>query len=132
MYRIFDIAPAAQDLFRFYDGFAEVLEDKVYEEMFQNKSFILHRRLVIEMVDTAIGLLENGDLETLIGVLKDMGRRHVKYGVLPPHYSVVGEALIHTLGAALGDKFTPSLRGAWLDVWGVISAAMIEGAESGI
>jgi hemoglobin-like flavoprotein len=91
--------------------------------------FIRHRRLVIEMLDAAIGLLENDDLHTLIGVLKDLGRRHVIYGVLPPHYSVVGEALIHTLGAALGDKFTPSLMTAWLDVWGVISSAMIEGAE---
>ena len=35
-----------------------------------------------------------------------LGKRHVKYGVLPAHYDVVGQALLATLESGLGAEWT--------------------------
>jgi len=45
--------------------------------------------------------------------LKDLGKTHVKYGVKPEHYPVVGQALILTLETGLGEVFTPQVRYAY-------------------
>jgi hemoglobin-like flavoprotein len=37
---------------------------------------------------------------------QDLGKRHVKYGVLPAHYDVVGQALLATLESGLGAEWT--------------------------
>ncbi|MEM8950696.1 MAG: RNA degradosome polyphosphate kinase, partial [Pseudomonadota bacterium] len=42
-------------------------------------------------------------IETLVPVLRDLGARHVEYGVEPEHYDYVGRALLDALEEALGD-----------------------------
>jgi ankyrin repeat protein len=74
-------------------------------------------------VSTAVGLL--GDLPTLVPVLEKLGLQHVGYAVQPEHYNVVGQALLQTLGGALGDKFTDPVKNAWTKVYGVMSKTMI-------
>ena len=37
---------------------------------------------------------------------QDLGKRHVKYGVQPAHYDVVGQALLATLESGLGAEWT--------------------------
>ena len=76
------------------------------------------------MVTAAIGLLEKGDMETLISVLKELGARHADYGIQQEHYPIVGEALIETLAAALGDDFTPEAKSEWLKVADIIFTTM--------
>ncbi len=98
------------------------------EEMYESAKFKKHTAGVIKTVNTAVGML-GPDLTPLVKVLKGLGKRHVKYGVLEAHYAVVGQALIETLAAALQDAFTDEVKAAWVDVWGVISGTMIEGAE---
>ena len=44
-------------------------------------------------------------LDELVPILTSLGTKHVGYGVVPEHYAIVGEALIATLGDALGDAF---------------------------
>lgn len=45
--------------------------------------------------------------EVLENALKGLGTRHVKYGVLPQHYPMVGGALLKTFEALLGSDWTP-------------------------
>lgn len=64
--------------------------------------------------------------EVLIPALQQLGRRHQSYGVEAGHYEDVGQALIETLAAGLGEAFTPEIRTAWVEVYGVISSTMIK------
>ena len=98
------------------------------EKMYKSPTFKRHAHGVVNMVDTAVGLLEKGDMDTLVAALKDLGAKHVAYGVEEGHYPVVGQALLSTLEAALGDAFTEPVKEAWAGVYGVISAKMLEGA----
>ena len=98
------------------------------DEMYASPAFKKHASGVISTVNTAVGML-GPDLSPLVDVLKQLGRTHKDYGVLEPHYAVVGQALIETLDAALGDAFTDEVKNAWLEIWGVIKDTMIAGAE---
>ena len=70
------------------------------------------------------------DLDTLVPALQGLGRRHVDYGVEARHYDDVGAALLGTLETGLGDAFTPELKQAWTDVYGVMATTMIDAAEA--
>lgn len=65
----------------------------------------------------------------LSDALKGLGARHVKYGALPEHYPLVGNALLTTFGQYLGDKWTPEVKQAWVDAYGAISEIMLDGAD---
>jgi hemoglobin-like flavoprotein len=69
------------------------------------------------------------DLDTLVEALKGLGTRHVKYGVLPKHYPMVGSALLKTFAAKLGSDWTPEAQQAWTDAYGVVAQVMLEGAD---
>ena len=60
--------------------------------------------------------------------LRAMGARHKGYGVMDEHYATVGQALLDTLAAALGDAFTPEVRSAWTALYGAVESAMKAGA----
>jgi hypothetical protein len=124
--RIFDIAPGAWALFPFGKGF-----DEASDEMFQSPSFRAHSKQVVTMLDTAVSFL-GPDLEVLADTLVDLGARHVSYGVMPEHYPIVGEALIGTLAAALGEAFTDEVKGAWGGVYGFITTHMLKGANESL
>ena len=61
--------------------------------------------------------------------LGKLGARHVEYGVLPAHYGIVGEALLYTLETALGDKWIPRVKNGWTLIYGLVSTAMMTGAQ---
>lgn len=67
--------------------------------------------------------------ELLEKTLKGLGTRHVKYGVLPQHYPLVGNSLIKTLADIAGDAWTPEVNQAWVDAYTVITTVMLEGAD---
>ncbi len=70
----------------------------------------------------AIAMLD--DPESLKNMLRQAGSRHVGYGALDGYYPAIGEALLLTLEAALGDKFTPETRQAWADFYHFMSDCM--------
>jgi hemoglobin-like flavoprotein len=72
--------------------------------------------------------LENTD--TLVGMLQNLGRRHVGYGAVAEHYPAVGASLIATLQHFAGDAWTPAVEESWTAVYGVISSTMVEAGES--
>lgn len=86
---------------------------------------------LMTMIGSALDLLDRPD--TLLPVLRQLGARHAGYGVRESHYGVVGAALLKTLEQGLGPAFTPDVRQAWIDLFGVISATMLEAsAERGV
>ncbi|WP_406683492.1 globin domain-containing protein [Seonamhaeicola sp. MEBiC1930] len=79
---------------------------------------------LMSMLASAVAGLSN--LEALIPILQDLGKRHVEYKVEAFHYNTVGEALLGTLEAGLGDDFTPEVKGAWASVYTTMADVMIK------
>ncbi len=108
--KLFELDPNLKPLFPAAD------EDKMKEQ--GNK--------LMTMLSAAVAGLSN--IEALIPVLQDLGKRHVAYRVEKSHYDTVGAALLGTLEAGLGDDFTPEIKQAWTDVYGLMASVMIEAA----
>ena len=89
----------------------------------------MHASYLIQMIDTALNML-GPDIELLTEMLYDLGEKHVRYGVKPAYFPVMGVALICTLEECLGsDKFTPSMKEAWVEVYQALSSDMIAGQK---
>jgi hemoglobin-like flavoprotein len=61
------------------------------------------------------------DLDGLTPILRDLGQRHIGYGVSRQQYDAIGAALLWMLEHFLGDDFTPELRDAWDSAYRLIS-----------
>jgi hemoglobin-like flavoprotein len=70
------------------------------------------------------------DLNKLVPVVQDLGRRHNEYGVEGKDYDTVAAALIWTLGQGLEEAFTPEVEEAWTAVYTVLADTMIAAAEA--
>ena len=53
----------------------------------------------------------------------------MEVGTLREHYPYVGQALIETLAAHMGDGWTPEIAEAWTEAYNAITTAMLEGAK---
>jgi hemoglobin-like flavoprotein len=119
--QVVPIADAAAKLF--YSRL--FLLDPSLEPMFTGNAADQRRR-VMTMIGVAVTGLTRVD--TIAPVLRNLGARHVDYGVRDEHYATVGAALLWTLEQGLGDKFTPDAREAWTAAYMLIASTMQEGA----
>lgn len=87
----------------------------------QGRKLMMALQFVVEGCDRPIAV---------VAPLQALARRHVGYGVAEAHYATVGEALIDTLGAHFGPRFTPALRDAWLAAYSFVSGVMTEAART--
>lgn len=62
-------------------------------------------------------------------MLREMGRRHVRYGVLPEHYGVFGECFLRALKKACGGHWTFETELLWRTVYEDIADVMAQGAS---
>jgi hemoglobin-like flavoprotein len=85
----------------------------------QKKSLMAGLTMVVDNVDNT---------DKLVPYLKDMGKRHLKYGAVEEHYDWVGQSLIKTFSFFFGDDWTEELEGEWVTAYGVVSSLMLEGA----
>lgn len=106
--KLFELDPALRPLFK----------DDMSEQ----------RKKLMATIGVAVSRLT--DLDGLVPVLQDLGRRHVEYRVKPEHYETVGQALLWTLGQGLGDAFTAECEEAWTATYGLMSKTMIDAAEA--
>lgn len=83
-------------------------------------------QMLMSMIGAAVSGLK--DLERLAPVVRQLGARHVRYGVKAQHYATVGSALLWTLEQGLGPKFTPDVRDAWTAAYTLLSDVMQLGA----
>jgi NAD(P)H-flavin reductase/hemoglobin-like flavoprotein len=70
---------------------------------------------VVQMVDQP---------DELVPFLAQLGRDHRKFGVLAHHYDAVGGALLGAVEHFSGDAFTPRVKSAWTDAYGIVANAM--------
>lgn len=84
-------------------------------------------RMLMSMIGTAVNGLSKPD--TILPAVKDLGRRHANYGVSEKDYGVVGGALLWTLERGLGEAFTPEVRQAWVEAYGLLATVMQNGAR---
>uniref|UniRef100_A0A8C9PU98 Neuroglobin n=1 Tax=Spermophilus dauricus TaxID=99837 RepID=A0A8C9PU98_SPEDA len=80
---------------------------------------------VMLVIDTAVTNVE--DLSSLEEYLAGLGRKHRAVGVKLSSFSTVGESLLYMLEKCLGPAFTPTMRAAWSQLYGLVVAAMSRG-----
>jgi hemoglobin-like flavoprotein len=87
-------------------------------------------QMLMAMIAGAVNGLRN--IPQLTPVLRQLGARHVAYGVEDAHYATVGKALLWTLEKGLGDAFTLEVREAWTIAYGLLAGTMQEGAREAV
>lgn len=91
------------------------------------KGDLVHQsRMLMAMLDSTVSGLN--DLDVLVPVVRQLGARHARYGVLQSHYDTFGSALLWTLEQGLGQKFTPAVGEAWAAVYELLDSMMQMGA----
>lgn len=121
--QVLPIAPQAAELF--YQNLFEA--DPSLRILFKGDMQAQGEKLM-QMIGAAVGKLN--DLDTLVPILQGLGKRHGGYGVRDEHYGTVAGALLKTLGQGLGPAFTPAVKGAWTEVYGVMADVMTAAAKA--
>ena len=85
-------------------------------------------RKLMAMLGAAVSGL--GQLEAIVPLVQDLGRRHVAYGVQPAQYDTVAAALLWTLGQGLGAAFTPPVEAAWTQAYAILATVMKDAAAA--
>jgi hemoglobin-like flavoprotein len=83
-------------------------------------------QMLMSMIGSAVAGLNN--LDKLAPIVRNLGARHVAYGVNDDHYATVGAALLWTLEQGLGEIFTPQVHEAWAAAYTVLAETMKAGA----
>ena len=115
------------------DGFVASFYDNLFtahpeaRPLFDTTDMQAQKKKLLNSLVLVVENLRKPDV--LGGALRGLGARHVKYGALPAHYPLVGEALLTTFEQYLQDKWTPQVKQAWVDAYGAISEIMLDGAD---
>jgi hemoglobin-like flavoprotein len=67
--------------------------------------------------------------EILATTLRGLGTKHLKYGVLPEHYPMVGNSILKSLESFSGENWTEEVKQAWVEAYTAIAQLMLEGTE---
>jgi hemoglobin-like flavoprotein len=120
------VKPHADDFVnRFYENlFTQSPEAK---PLFAHTNMAKQKKMLLSSLVFVVENLRNP--EAFTETLKGLGSRHIKYGALPEHYPLVGNALLTTFGDFLKSDWTPEVKQAWVDAYGAITDLMLEGAD---
>ena len=123
--KILPISDKAAELF--YNRLFEI--DPSTKVLFKGDMEVQGRKLM-QMITAAVNGLN--DLDGLVPVVQDLGRRHGGYGVQEAHYGSVGSALLWTLEQGLGDDLTDDVNIAWTETDMLLAGVMkTAGANEG-
>ena len=83
------------------------------------------------MFVSALGLAVAGldDATSAERPLRDLGRRHTAYGMTEAHFATFREALVRTLKAQLGTRFSDAHAAAWRAAFDRIGVVMRDAAS---
>ncbi|MBC5765848.1 globin family protein [Ramlibacter albus] len=87
-------------------------------------------QMLMSMIGSAVAGLTN--LPKLAPIVRQLGVRHVPYGVTDDHYATVGAALLWTLEQGLGEDYTPEVSEAWTAAYRILSETMKAGAAEAV
>ncbi|ODS31013.1 MAG: hypothetical protein SCARUB_03867 [Candidatus Scalindua rubra] len=115
---------------------SETAAELFYKRLFElNPSFkSLFKRdmktqgiMLMKMLDFAVTGLDEPD--KIVPTIRDLGKRHVGYGVKEEYYETVGEALLWTLKKGIGEDFTQDVKEAWVEAYKLLSDTMKSAAR---
>lgn len=93
-------------------------------DLVNSKRFLMHCSYWIQMIDSSLGLL-GPDIELLTEIMTELGRKHVRYGVKPEMYPLMGKCLVSVLIELLGEKaMNSSVVEAWNETFNALSGDM--------
>ena len=116
------IADTAASLF-----YARLFElDPAIERLFRRTDMAAQRKILMQTLTVVVKSLDR--LDQIVPAVQALGRRHAGYGVREAHYATVGAALLWTLEQGLGEAFTPAVRAAWAEAYGILASVMIQAA----
>ncbi|HKM63360.1 MAG TPA: globin domain-containing protein [Acidisphaera sp.] len=92
----------------FYERLFAVNPD--FRALFKGDMRVQGMKLMTMLAVIVFHLHEQGEI---LPAIRDMGHRHVAYGVKDSYYDALGECLLWTLEQVLGEDFTPEVRDAW-------------------
>jgi hemoglobin-like flavoprotein len=81
---------------------------------------------LVAMLDAIISSID--DWDKITPTLRELGQRHVSYGVKPEHYDTLCSALVWAFGQGLQPGFNEEVRDAWTAVIQAINEQMKIGA----
>jgi len=122
--KVAPIAEKAAELF--YNHLWET--DPSTKELFKTTDMREQGRKLMQTLATAVGALYN--LDAIVPVVEQLGKRHIAYGVRKEHYDTVGASLLWTLEQGLGPDFTPEVKQAWTKVYGILASIATNSYES--
>ncbi len=111
----------AQD---FYARLFELRPD--FQELFPHNMDDQRSKLVVALATIVQNLHK---LDAAIEDVRNLGKRHVGYGVADRDYEPVGAALIYALHKNLDGIWDDELQVAWIVAFQSVSGAMIEAAN---
>ncbi len=115
------IAPHGDDAARlFYKRLFEI--DPSVKPLFAGTDMSGQRKKLMQTLGSAVVGLQ--DLDALVPIIQDMGRRHATYGVKDAHYDSVGEALLWTLKQGLGEDWNDETQEAWTRIYRLLADTM--------
>lgn len=119
--KVLPIADTAADIF--YDRLFEVAPE--VRPMFA-ADMSKQKKALMGTLAVAVESLHK--VEEIIPVVKELGAKHLTYGVKDEHYDTVGGALLFTLEKGLGDDWNDDLKAAWTETYGTVAGVMKEAA----
>ncbi|KAL3699685.1 hypothetical protein R1sor_017707 [Riccia sorocarpa] len=108
--KIFELEPEMRDFFPFTQDHSLPLE--------KNYKLKAHALLLFKLtVDGAVALGETGTMHALHPKLTELGKKHVGFGVILDHFTVVKTALLHTIKTAVSRFWTPEKTEEAVNAW---------------
>jgi hemoglobin-like flavoprotein len=114
----------------FAESFYQILFDKypAVEPLFAKTDMDKQKAKLMESLDLVLVNVHNP--KVFVSILKDLGKRHVKYGAVLTDYPLIGDALLQALEKHLGQDWNPNVKNAWTLAYQAIADTMTEGARS--
>jgi nitric oxide dioxygenase len=111
--RLFRMAPETRALFKGDMSYQHAKFMSVIRELVS-----LHLRSLISLPVTAV------EGEAAMPGIRNLGREHIKFGVVPAHFGLMRTALMETLYEVLGPDFTPEVQQAWAEAYDLMAKVM--------
>ena len=114
--------------------FSSLFYNRLFEDYPETKLLFAKTNLEKQekkLIASLVLIVENlRSPEALQEALKSLGARHVQLGTLEEYYPMVGDALLKTFKAYLGEKWTKDREKAWIYAYSVICTLMLQGADN--
>ena len=112
---------------------ARLFYDRLFETspqlapMFDGVDLVSQRQKLVKAINMVVMSLER--IDSLIPTIRELGQRHIGYGVEESHYSQVEAALLWTLEAGLSGHWSDDAKAAWTKAHQLLAEVMIDGAR---